>query len=498
MDNGLDRRDFLKASAAALAATQFAPTAHAQEYGEGENPSGTPAATADSMILIWIPGGLSQVEFWDPKPFRDFEKGMKGSDLLSPCRTSHTVVDGLDIGDHMPNIAEVMDRGGIIRSLTSTHDLDFDHQRAQYHVITGYGFPSGFKAPGIGAKISRFLGPRAEHMPPFIVIGRDTQSLGPEGPEMRKFLNALHGPGFYGIKHAPFMINEPENGMATLDAVAGMNVERLDRRQAYLETISGLSTAELREANRVKDYLSVVEGARAMMDSSMKEAFLYREQETPESIEAYNSGHRFGPSCLVARRLVERGARFVQVEFPFRTFGLFDTHKAGWKTNAARKREIDKPIAQLVRDLEERGLLDRTLIVVLSEFGRTLAKLKNPTDPIAFAAGGSGEVGGIIDDYSDGSDIKIERVDMFGMHGHFPRCHSAVFFGGGVKKGFVYGKSADRHPMIPVENPVSITDLHATILQAMGISQEAYYVSEERPIYMTELGKGEAVNEIYA
>ena len=500
MSQGLGRRDFLKASAAAFAATQFSPTAQAQAHGPGVNPSGTLPPTADSMILIWLPGGVSQTEYWDPKEFTAYEEGMKASDMRGVCKSIPTAADDIFIGKGLEEIASVMDKGTILRTLTNTHDFGFDHQRAMYHVITGYPFPAGFKPPSLGAKISRFLGRRDPLMPPFIVIGREILDPGAGGPEMRKFINALHGPGFYGIKHAPFHVKEPEQGIETLNAVAGMKVDRLDRRQDYLREISGLSSEELRASGKVKDYMSVVENARAMMDSSVKEAFEFREQESPETLEQYDVNHRFGWSCLLARRLVACGARFVQVEYPFKTFGYFDTHNRSWHTNGLLKMDIDRPIAQLVRDLDERGMLDRTLVVVMSEFGRTIASPDKAAlgQNIAFATGNDGKIGGIIKKYGDGSDITIDRVNMYGMHGHFPRCSNVVFFGGGMKCGFVYGKSADRHPMVPVEDPVTITDLHATICRAMGIAPDAYYVTEERPVFMTDLGKGKPVDALFA
>ena len=153
-----------------------------------------------------------------------------------------------------------------------------------------------------------------------------------------------------------------------------------------------------------------------------------------------------------------------------------------------------------MRELDERGLLDRTLVVVMSEFGRTIASTDKSANSqeIAFATGADGSVGGIIKEYGDGENVIIDRGSMYGMHGHFPRCSSVVFFGGGMKRGFVYGKSADRHPMMPIENPVTITDLHATICRAMGISPDVYYVTEERPVFVTDLGKGKPADALFA
>ncbi|HIA47515.1 MAG TPA: DUF1501 domain-containing protein [Candidatus Hydrogenedentes bacterium] len=494
----IGRRDFLKASLAATAAANWPSGANAQEQAEGEIPHGTLPPTADAMILIWIPGGLSQVEYWDPKPFTPFEKGMKGSDLLSPCPSIPTAVDDISFGKGLENIASVMEKGTLLRSLYNDHEFGFDHNRAQYHIITGYPFPTGFKAPGIGAKISRILGPRDTNMPPFVVIGREILSIDTEGPENRRFINSLHGPGFYGVQHAPLLVKEPSTGISTLNAVASMKPDRLDRRQAYLQTISGMSQKELRDSNKVDEYLATINRARNMMDSSVKEVFKYRQEETSETLERYKVDHRFGESCLLARRLVERGARFVQVEYPFKTFSLFDTHSHGASTNMLLKPHIDRPIANLIRDLDDRGMLERTLVVVMTEFGRSLAKRRNASDNIAFATSNSGQVGGIFNEYTDGHNIPIEAEDMYGMHGHFPLSNNVLFFGGGFKRGYLHGKTADRHPMFPIENRESIDDLHATIYKTLGIAPDVYYKSEGRPIHVTNLGKGRPIDALLA
>jgi hypothetical protein len=493
----LNRREFLKASLASAAATQLMPGAFGQEHAEGVNPHGTPAATADSMIVIWLPGGVSQSEYWDPKPFTPFEKGMKGSDLLNVCPVINTSADGISLGAGLEEIASVMHHGAILRTLSNYHTFAFDHTRAQYHLMTGYPFPTGFKAPGLGAKISRVLGPREPNMPPFIVLGRETLDPGAGGADTRQFVNGLHGSGFYGMRHAPLIIKDPTKGLEVLNTVSDMNVDRLDRRQAYLEAISGLSSSELRESAKVKEYMTVIERARALMDSPLKDAFAYKTDE-PEAFQSYKVDHRFGESCLLARRLVERGARYVQVEYPFRTFEVFDTHKNGSTDNQMLKTHIDRPIANLIRDLDERGMLDRTLVVIMSEFGRTLAKKKDPSEKIAFATSQQGQVGGVIDQYSDGSNISIDSMDMYGMHGHFPVANNVVFFGGGIKGGTLYGETAARHPMVPLGNQVNIDDLQATLCRLMGISPELYYVTEGRPIHMTNLGKGTVIDELLA
>jgi hypothetical protein len=319
-------------------------------------------------------------------------------------------------------------------------------------------------------------------VPAYIDIGRDINSADQEF----LFINEYSGPGFYGPKYAPFMIPEPAQGMATLNAVAGMKMDQLDRRQHYLETITGMSNAQLREANKVSDYMKVMEDARAMMDSPVKKAFEFAKDEKPETIKQYDVGHKFGQSCLLARRLIEVGARFVEVEYQYAAFRGFDMHADGKSRMEQMKAHVDRPIGTLVRELKERGLLDRTLIVIATEFGRTIANQPAAgAEPDGFA------------EKSDGSTLSIDNEKMYGFHGHFSSCNSMVFFGGGVKKGHVHGKTQDHHPMLAIENPVSLPDAHATIYKALGIPANHNYVTEGRPFYVTKDGKGKAVDGMF-
>lgn len=233
-----------------------------------------------------------------------------------------------------------------------------------------------------------------------------------------------------------------------------------------------------------------------MMDSPVKRAFDYAKDESPVTLAAYEPqiapdavldktyyhGRRFGHGLLLARRLVEAGARFIQVEYQYGPFKGFDTHEDGQRRIAEMKKQIDSPIAQLIRDLAERGLLERTLVIVATEFGRTIANQpKAGIEPDGFAEEQSGD------------ELVIEDQKMYGFHGHFSSGNSLLFFGGGFKPGLVYGRTADRHPMLPVENPVTLEDTHATIYRALGIAADTAYVTEGRPFYVTKDGKGRAI-----
>lgn len=440
-------------------------------------------ATADSIILIWLPGGVAQTDTWDPKQYTPYVKGMKGSQVLGTCPSIPTKADGIRLGAGLENIASVMDKGTILRSLTNETKFGAIHLKAQYYMMTGYLFPVGVKAPSIGAVVGRTLGRRDPNVPAYIDIGRDINTSNEEF----LFINEYMGPGFYGVKHAPFMIPEPAKGLPTLSMIGGMDVQRLDRRQHYLEAISGLSTAELREANEVRDYMKVIEDARAMMDSPVKKSFNFLKDEKPETLQAYDVNHRFGYGCLLARRLVEMGARFVQVEYQYSPFNGFDMHESGQPRMVQMKKQVDRPIARLIQDLDERGLLERTLVVVMSEFGRTIANQPSAgTEAFGFAERATGE------------NLIVDNEKMYGFHGHFSSCNCMLCFGGGFKKGFVYGKTADAHPMLPVENPVRLEDVHATIYKALGIPATTNYVTEGRPFYVTNNGKGQPIDALLA
>jgi hypothetical protein len=477
----MNRRQFLQSTLAGAVGAGLSRFAWAE--GAESAPASPLKASADAMILIWLPGGVAQTDCWDPKKHTPFEKGMKGNQLLGTCPSINTAADGIKLGAGLETIASVMDQGAILRSLTNETKFGAVHLKAQYYMKTGYLFPAGVKAPSIGSIVARAAGRRNPQVPAYIDIGRDINAADQEFT----FINEYSGPGFYGAKYSPFMIPEPAQGMATLNAVAGMKLDRLDRRQRYLETVAGMTGEELRKAGKVSDYMKVMEDARAMMDSPVKKAFDFAKDEKPEVLKAYDVGHRFGHGCLLARRLIETGARFVEVEYQYSAFRGFDMHENGKTRMEEMKKHIDRPIGTLVRELKERGLLDRTLVVLATEFGRTIANQPAAgSEPDGFA------------EKSDGSQLIIDSERMYGFHGHFSSCNSMVFFGGGVKKGSVHGKTADVHPMLPVENPVSLPDVHATIFKAMGIPANHNYVTEGRPFYVTKDGKGKAIDAMFA
>ena len=328
--------------------------------------------TADSMVLIWLPGGIAQTDTWDHKRHTPYEPGMKGNQLLGTCPALPTSVDGITFGAGLENMAMAMDKGTLLRSLVSDTKFGAIHLKAQYYAMTGYIFPSGVRAPSIGSVVARSLGRKEANVPPSIYIGRDIDTSDSE----KLFISEYLGPGFYGVNWAPFMIPDPAAGLSTLYAAAGVGQDRLDRRQALLNSIYQAGPRELNESRKAADYMKVMADARAMMDSPVKKAFDFMKDEKPELIEKYQGelspgnlldksyyyGNRFGNSLLLARRLIETGARFIQVEYQYGPFKGFDMHENGRRRMEEMKRQVDRPIGTFLRDMDARGLLDRTVV----------------------------------------------------------------------------------------------------------------------------------------
>jgi hypothetical protein len=228
--------------------------------------------------------------------------------------------------------------------------------------------------------------------------------------------------------------------------------------------------------------LRSLDNAQRLLGAKERDAFDIS-LEPKESFEKYNTG-RFGQGCLLARRLVESGARYVEVTTEYIPFVHWDTHERGHETVDRLHKEIDRPIAQLILDLEARGLLDRTLVVLASEFSR---------DMIIEGVPGS--------EAKDQATFKVDTLQEmkhYGLHRHFTGGSSVVLFGGGTKRGVLYGESAPERPFIATKNPISVRDLHATIYTAMGISPQTQFEVERRPFYLTDDGKGQAVMDLFA
>lgn len=467
----MNRRHFLRhASAATLSALTATP--RLLQARTVKLP-----AKADSMILLWMAGGMAHTETFDPKRYTPFRKGVEAKAVLSTFPSIRTKVEGIKLTEGLERIASVMDRGTLIRSHVLGDLGHILHSRHQYHWHTGYEPPQTVAAPPIGAWLAHTLGPRNEAVPAFIEIGQSYDGNG-EAEELKAFTSG----GFLGSEFGPFRIAEPRQAMKAVQPPAGMTLSRFQNRdRAFRKLMEATPLADVGSDAMQESYLRSLDNAHRLLSSPAARAFDL-DQETKETRALYGD-NKFGQGCLLARRLVEAGARFIEVTSEYYPFKGWDTHDNGHTRLREMKRMIDGPIAQLVLDLEVRGLLDRTLIVLASEFSRDMLTEGKPDKPV------KGQV--------QQPDI-IEELKFYGMHRHFTAASSVLCFGGGLRQGFLYGKTADERPCATVENPISITDLHATIYEAMGIPADHGLRVEERPFYVTADGHGKAHRGLFA
>jgi uncharacterized protein (DUF1501 family) len=473
LDPEQPRRDFLKKlSAASVAALMArAPRAAAETIVQ-------PKATADACILLWMGGGMAAPETFDPKAYQPFVKGTPVSKMLSTFPAINTSVDNIQICQGLEKIAKVMDRATLIRSAVQPDLGTILHSRHQYHWHTGYVPPQTVAAPHIGAWMAKVLGPRNPVMPAFINVGQRLEGVG-ESEELKAFTTG----GFFGSEFGPMNLPFPEEAMLAVRPPKGMDPGRFASRRAFFKNLIDRNPhRDLMSDYQQESMLRSLENAHRLLAAPEAKAFDLG-LESPKVRDAYGKTH-FGQGCLLARRLVENGARFVEVTTEYVPFLNWDTHANGHEVVERMHREIDSPVARLILDLEERNLLDRTLVVIASEFSRD-AMIE-------------GVPGSKAKDQSNAKSEVLLEPKHYGLHRHFTGGSSVVMFGGGMKRGYLHGATAEERPLITITQPVSISDLHATIFTAMGISPKTMYEVEQRPFYATEDGKGTAVREVFA
>jgi hypothetical protein len=314
-------------------------------------------------------------------------------------------------------------------------------------------------------------------MPAFINIGQRLEGVG-EQEELKAFTTA----GFFGSEFGPMNLPFPEEAAQSVRPPKGMEPGRFaNRYQFYRRLIDQSPQREFMSDYQQESMLRSLDNAQRLLSSPERAAFDIS-LEPKESFDKYNTG-RFGRGCLLARRLVESGARFVEVTTEYVPFLNWDTHANGHTTLQRMKQEIDLPIAQLILDLEQRGMLNRTLVILASEFSRDMIM--------------EGKPGSNANDQATEKVEKLQELKHYGQHRHFTGASCVVMWGGGMKRGFLYGESALERPFVATKNPVSVMDLHATIFTAMGISPKTMFEVEQRPFYATEDGQGLAIRELW-
>lgn len=395
-----------------------------------------PRGKADACILIWLGGGACHIDTWDPKKKGDGKK-LPGSAYDSVP----SAIAGAAVCAHLSRTAPLLDRAVLIRSLH--HDLTEDHAAATNFLHTGRRTSGTILYPSIGSIVAHERGANGDGVPAYVVMG---------------YPNVTRGPGFLGAKYGYIYLTETEVGPTGLVRARDVTDDRQSRRERLLATLREDSLRLRGADSAVADYTAAsIEGLRLAGPSFMNVFNLAG--EPADLRQAY--GGEFGQRCLLARRLVQSGVRFIEVasNLNFTNGTGWDTHNQGQEKQHELIDELDRALATLLTDLERQRMLDQTLLVIATEFGR----------PPEFDGGGG--------------------------RGHHSKSFSVVLAGGSLRTGRVIGETNDLGKEI-VRQPVSVPDLHATIHCALGIDPAKELRDAERPVPITDLGQ--PIRELFA
>ncbi len=369
-----------------------------------------------SCILLWMGGGPSSMDIWDLK---------SGTNTGGPFRPISTKGD-MQICEHMPKTAQVMDSLSIVRSMSTR---EADHDRGRYYMHTGYVPNPNIEHPSYGAVIAHETIDQRPHLeiPPFVSVGGGSV-----------------GPGFLGMAWAPFTVSS--NGQVRNLGMSGWGDETMTARLEMLRTIETGFISQNRGQAAV-DHAKILDKTVKLMSSEQMKAF--RVMEEPDAMTELYGNNGFGRGCMLARRLVEAGVPFVEVDL-----GGWDNHQDIFNTlQNNRLPTLDQAMSGLVTDLKQRGLLESTTIVWMGEFGRT------------------------------------PRINGNAGRDHWARSWSVVVGGGGIKGGLAVGETNSDGTGVETE-PYSSEDLMATVCHAMGISLETTFTSNNgRPMKIANGGK---------
>ena len=319
---------------------------------------------------------MAQTETWDPKRYTEYKAGLPSNEVLSTFKSIPTVLDGVQISEGLERVRE--DSGSRYASAFAPGRRSRIYSSLAASVSLAYRVRTTTirRCPPHGAVISRTLGPRNPDIPAFIDIGQNLE-IGAESDGLKAF----HTAGFLGGEYGPFFITDPKDAVSSTRPSEHLGRARFTARyEAYKKLVQASAAGRVASDYHRESLARSLESAHRLLNSPAAKAFdLSLEPEA--SYAKYNTG-RFGQGCLLARRLVEAGARFIEVTTEYVPFRYWDTHENGHMRAANMKKEVDGPISQLILDLEERGLLDRTLVVVASEFGRDMMVEGKPGDQV--------------------------------------------------------------------------------------------------------------------
>jgi len=426
--NKLTRRNFVKAGT--LSTTCIPSLIQAKELAKPIHPMGK----AEHVISIWLGGGMGQIDTFDPKRKGDPKEKVPGSYYDS----INTAVPGVQLCEHLPRIAPLMDRVTAVR--TVNHKVIDEHAAATNFMHTGRPISGTVTYPSIGSLITHERGPADDSAPAYVLIG---------------YPNVTRGPGFLGSKHGYLYLTDTSQGPAGLSRPKNITTFRQDRRNQLLANLR--NSKEKPEDTRLADYDEVIDESIRLSGPSFNRAFEIDKE--PNHLRE-NYGGEFGQRCLLSRRLIERGVRFVEVShnLNFLNGTGWDVHNEGILNQHELIREMDIAVSALILDLEKKNLLDKTLIMISTEFGR----------PPGFDRGGG--------------------------RGHQGKAMTCILAGGGLSHCGAYGETDELSKTI-VKDPVSVPDLFATVCAAMGVDASKYLYDGDRPVPITDNGK--PINKLF-
>jgi uncharacterized protein DUF1501 len=371
-----------------------------------------------ACILLFMRGGPSQFETFDPKP---------GAATGGPTRAIQTAANGIQIADGWNNVARNMRDLTIIRSVTSREG---EHQRATYQMHTGYVPAGGVRFPSLGSVVARELGSRGFDLPHFVSVGNRFNTI---------------GSGFLGMAYAPFVVANPNQMPNNVELPRGVASSRFDRRFNLMSDLER-DFAEAGGQHRVHDHQSLYAGAAQMVRSPRLRAFDVNQEN--DSVRDRYGRTSFGQGCLLARRLIDAGVTFVEVEA-----NGWDTHRDNFNRTRTLAETVDPAFAALIQDLRERGRLERTLVIWMGEFGRT------------------------------------PRINANTGRDHYPRAFNVVLGGAGIRGGQVIGSTNATGNDI-TNRPVTVADLFCTFCHALGINPRKENITPQgRPIKIVDGGQ---------
>ncbi|MEO9594138.1 DUF1501 domain-containing protein, partial [Rhodopirellula bahusiensis] len=371
-----------------------------------------------------------QIDTFDPKRVGD-QKARKPGSLYESIDTA---VPGVSVCEHLPRLAERMDRVTAVR--TVHHDVIDEHAAATNRMHTGRVVTGTVTYPSLGSAVAHELGAADSGVPPYVLIG---------------YPNVTRGPGFLGASSGYLYLTDTSKGPSGLSLPHGIDAGRQSRREKLLAQTRASALQRYGNDSAVADYDSVIEQSLRLSGPEFGQVFKL-ENESDQLRNQY--GSEFGQRCLLARRLVQRGVRFVEVShnLNFINGTGWDVHNDGINKQHKLIRDLDTAMSTLIDDLEKQSLLDKTLIMVSSEFGR----------PPGFDAGGG--------------------------RGHQGKAFTCVLAGGGLNHSGAYGLTDELSQNI-VESPVSVPDLFATVHASLGIDPQKLLYDGDRPIPITDNGK---------